>query len=280
MGLLSAIVLLLAISGFWGLRGYQEIANAVILRATELPHARKLKDYAEELRGSNDRILDLSNDGGISDHFYYKQNAIIMETARFNVAIVSFEMMLDQDPRRLAGSATGTNEITNAINQQQSLVDVHKAFAKLENCCNRPQPKTWSTLLSLREPLEQLVAITDEHVAVVEADMKRLSHALSTHYDKWTRIACFGAAMALAMVGLLLYSFNSLVVKPFRTLLDGSRLVAGGQFDHRIDLGTGDELSELAVAMNEMTDRFQGASIKSTPGVPTWTSRFATALGK
>jgi signal transduction histidine kinase len=49
------------------------------------------------------------------------------------------------------------------------------------------------------------------------------------------------------------------VVKPFRTLLDGSRLVAGGQFDHRIDLGTGDELSELADAMNEMTDRFQGA---------------------
>jgi signal transduction histidine kinase len=61
------------------------------------------------------------------------------------------------------------------------------------------------------------------------------------------------------MVGILLWAFRSLVVKPFRTLLDGSRLVAGGQFDHRIDLGTGDELSELADAMNDMTDRFQGA---------------------
>jgi two-component system NtrC family sensor kinase len=55
----------------------------------------------------------------------------------------------------------------------------------------------------------------------------------------------------------LLWFFRSLVVKPFNTLLAGTRLVVDENFAHRIDLGTGDELSELAEAMNGMTDRFQ-----------------------
>ncbi len=89
--------------------------------------------------------------------------------------------------------------------------------------------------------------------------MRSLSKDLSRHYSKWNAVAWTCTAVALSLVAMLLWSLNSLVLKPFRTLLDGSRLVAGGQFDHRIDLGTEDELSELAIAMNEMTDRFQGA---------------------
>ena len=41
------------------------------------------------------------------------------------------------------------------------------------------------------------------------------------------------------------------------TLIDGSRRVASGDFDHRIRLNSGDEMDELASAMNDMTTRFQ-----------------------
>ena len=43
---------------------------------------------------------------------------------------------------------------------------------------------------------------------------------------------------------------------PLQMLVDGSRQVAAGKFDHRIQLD-GDEMGELAEAMNAMTARFQ-----------------------
>ena len=42
-----------------------------------------------------------------------------------------------------------------------------------------------------------------------------------------------------------------------RILIDGSRRVAAGDFAHRIQLNTHDEVAELAAAMNAMTERFQ-----------------------
>jgi nitrogen fixation/metabolism regulation signal transduction histidine kinase len=62
---------------------------------------------------------------------------------------------------------------------------------------------------------------------------------------------------AALMLCTLLWFFRRMVVKPFRRLLSGSRAVAGGNLDHRIDMESGDEFAELASAMNGMTDRFQ-----------------------
>ncbi len=108
------------------------------------------------------------------------------------------------------------------------------------------------------EALNQLVDQTDEHLALIHSGMAQFSDDVKGQYRAWIGVAWSCTILALFMVFALLWVFRSLVVKPFTTLLAGSRLVVEGQFDHRIDLGTGDELSELAEAMNGMTDRFQG----------------------
>ena len=51
--------------------------------------------------------------------------------------------------------------------------------------------------------------------------------------------------------------FYKWFAKPLEVLVEGSREVARGNFDHRIELGTEDEMGELAVSMNDMTTRFQ-----------------------
>ncbi len=99
-------------------------------------------------------------------------------------------------------------------------------------------------------------------MALIHEGMENFSDDVRGQYRAWIAMAWSCTMLDFFMVAILLWALRSLVVKPFRTLLDGSRLVAGGQFDHRIDLGTGDELSELAEAMNDMTDRFQGALSK------------------
>ena len=90
----------------------------------------------------------------------------------------------------------------------------------------------------------------NEGMAVYSSDVRN-------EYRTGIAIAWSFLGVALSMVCVLLLLFRSLVMKPFRTLLDGSRLVAAGEFGHRIDLGTSDEMSELADVMNAMSDRFQ-----------------------
>jgi two-component system NtrC family sensor kinase len=47
------------------------------------------------------------------------------------------------------------------------------------------------------------------------------------------------------------------VFRPLRCLVKGSRRVAGGDFNYRIELPSHDEMGELAEAMNDMTTRFR-----------------------
>jgi signal transduction histidine kinase len=60
--------------------------------------------------------------------------------------------------------------------------------------------------------------------------------------------------VTLLVFGRLFYSW---IFRPLRVLIGGSRRVAGGDFNHRIYLGTEDEMAHLAEAMNSMTERFQ-----------------------
>jgi len=78
----------------------------------------------------------------------------------------------------------------------------------------------------------------------------------------WLYLASVCAVATVLLLVTFFWFFNSYIAKPFRTLIDGSRLVASGEFGHRIDLGTEDELNELGQAMNGMTDRFRSTLLQ------------------
>ena len=65
--------------------------------------------------------------------------------------------------------------------------------------------------------------------------------------------------MLLAVVTIVLFIrlFITWIFRPLTKLIDGSRQVATGDFDFRIQLAGNDEMSELADAMNNMTEQFQ-----------------------
>ena len=104
----------------------------------------------------------------------------------------------------------------------------------------------------------RLVKLTNEHLTLIHGGMADFSSEVRGQYRAWIAVAWSCTVLAILMVVALVWVFSSLVVKPFNTLLLGTRIV-DQNFTHRIDLGTGDELSELADAMNGMTDRFQRA---------------------
>ncbi|MCK4491061.1 MAG: PAS domain S-box protein, partial [Candidatus Altiarchaeales archaeon] len=52
--------------------------------------------------------------------------------------------------------------------------------------------------------------------------------------------------------GIVIYAASITIVDPLRKLHEGSEVIGGGNFDHRIEIKTGDEIGELADAFNRM----------------------------
>ncbi len=86
--------------------------------------------------------------------------------------------------------------------------------------------------------------------------MRNFRDEVRLRYHTWMAVIIVSALASLINVAFTFWFFRHSVVQPFKALLNDSRRIASGQFDHRIRLTSKDELGELAVAMNSMTDRF------------------------
>ena len=91
--------------------------------------------------------------------------------------------------------------------------------------------------------------------------METFSQNARTEYHAWMSFSILLGAAALAMIGFLMMRFRDRIIRPLETLVEGSRQVAQGNYDYRIELNTDDEVAELADALNAMTSSFQ--TIKS-----------------
>jgi diguanylate cyclase (GGDEF)-like protein len=60
--------------------------------------------------------------------------------------------------------------------------------------------------------------------------------------------------LAVIATALLAFVLARLIVRPLEELTEGARAIAGGRFDHRIPVRSKDEVGQLALSFNEMSD--------------------------
>jgi signal transduction histidine kinase len=82
----------------------------------------------------------------------------------------------------------------------------------------------------------------------------RLSDTRS-HYQTAIKIIVPAVVLGLGVLAGFLRSFYAWVFNPIRDLQAGVGRIARGDFSHRIEVRSGDEMEELADAFNDMTDR-------------------------
>lgn len=75
-------------------------------------------------------------------------------------------------------------------------------------------------------------------------------------YHSWFGFIAITSFLSFVNVFITFWFFRTSIVKPFKVLLQGSRNIAAGEFEHRIEVESKDELAELSDAMNGMTARF------------------------
>ncbi len=103
-------------------------------------------------------------------------------------------------------------------------------------------------LEAVRDQLAQVGTTTEQQIALLRAEVDRQR----LHAERISRFTALGAlALSLPIVVLTLRS----ILRPLRRLLDGTRAVASGDFETRLETSGRDELTELAASFNNMVER-------------------------
>lgn len=123
--------------------------------------------------------------------------------------------------------------------------------------------------VALRSAIESDAAELDEQVAtalrnaeVLNEEMRReaaeTGAALRDEARRVRSAVLVTTAVALVVLALVLRMVWQRVVTPVDALRDGARRIAEGDLGHRVEIGTRDEIGELAREFNRMADELHG----------------------
>jgi signal transduction histidine kinase len=102
--------------------------------------------------------------------------------------------------------------------------------------------------------LQSLAAELPKHL---QRKMEELKGNVRGKYHALIALTGTASILSVSLLVCLLKFFYDGVVRPLQTVIHGSRRVASGDFEFRVELQTHDEMAELAAALNAMTSRFK-----------------------
>jgi signal transduction histidine kinase len=259
LGLLAVSVLTLFGSAYYGLYAYRGLVKSLSARSAELPLADKLRDHVADLHEilnqvqDRQRLDDISGAQGVWDDGLLRQ--------RYRTQLDLFCQALDRYRGQLDSNRLRTQPaIGDDRYERETLAKIDDVLARIQQHEN--EGPDWfldnEPLVSqLRADVEKLRELAAELPSHLHERFRELSSDVRTQYRWAIALAWSTAALATILLVAAVQLFRKWIARPLATLVEGSREVAAGKFDHRIRLDSSDEMGELAEAMNAMTARFQ-----------------------
>ena len=258
ISLLILIVGTLAISGFQGVYAYRSLVRSLRHRVHEGPRARKLAERVRELQFTLSQVRQLNAMPTDETSRFVKQRPSSFPRQGFRekfneVKEALHDYRLQLLPTEAVGQSIGDN--------RDEWATVHSMAGLLEGIEQSNSDVRWwldeVNLDLLNEELVGLRKLSDELPKFQEARVNQFTHDVRVQYRTWIALMWVTSVSAICLLVLLMRLFYLWIFQPLQLLIDGSRYVARGNFQHRVQLGTQDEMSELSQAMNAMTSRFQ-----------------------
>lgn len=262
--LLLLVVGLLAGGGLYTTYAYRGLVKSLSSRVGELPVAAELNQHVSDLRVTLGELHGL--------HMAYRLQPHSAPTG--SGERLPAQLWLVRDLFR-----SQVDEVIETLGRYRRQLE-HKLEADFQIADNAPERRTveaiqWALRVVREATDDPNWMLEGDRVAQLDRELARLqslSAQLPSHLH--SKLAGFsdevrgeyrtlivGTWLMSIITGLLLallvHLFFRWVFMPLKVLINGSRRVAGGDFDHRIELNTGDEMAVLAQALNDMTARFQ-----------------------
>ncbi len=113
----------------------------------------------------------------------------------------------------------------------------------------------------VKEATARLNLLINDHAKLLMADIQRTHERAEANHRRSLVFAGGGSAVAVILVGTLLYYFQVWVFGPVRAIQAGVRRVHAGDFSRPIQTPSDDELGELAAEFNRMAARMMDVQV-------------------
>jgi two-component system NtrC family sensor kinase len=247
-GLLAGVaVTTLFASSLVGVSSYRRLVRALSNRAAEMPLASELGQRVDDLRLFHARTFVDTDTGTTSGDL--ANETFTGRLVQVERALELYREQLDRWDLDGVPIADRSRERATASAGSLTALQRWSGDRRLDDPVARH--------LATGRELDRLATLTAALPSFLQERLHDLSHEVRTGYRTLiivTWAAAVAATALLVALGVLIYRW---VFRPLRHLGHGSRRVATGDFDYRIQLDTDDEMAELAEAFNGMTARFQ-----------------------
>ena len=259
LGLMLVTVLALFGSAYYGLYAYRSLVHSLYTRSSELPLARKVSERVIDLRLTlvqveerADMPIKLDEPEVPFNDAKFLSGQFDNHLSRVVDAVDAYSRQLDESPLDDAlTSQVNRSERGTLAKINRLLVELKRKNGQIGRIVGGEQ------ITRLRDQVEALQKEALALPAHLESQLEKFADDVRMHYRTAITIAWMNVAVAIVVLAAARRVFYKWFADPLHTLVEGSRRVAAGDFDHRIQLETGDEIGELAVAMNAMTARFR-----------------------
>ncbi len=249
--MLSLIVAALSFGGITGVMSYRRLVRSVSERAEELPLAAELTRSVNHLR-----ITFAQFQGQPGSHLTRLPQ--VGDRERFNTGLSAVKDRLRRYQDQLEKVEPNGSGIVDPRDEKETVSQVQKTLDRIDDLNTNAdwflnQVETGLLEEELDE-LDRLVNLLPSHL---QRRMQELKGKVRGQYRSLISLTLITSFLALGILLLLVKFFYDWIFNPLRVLVQGSRRVAAGDFNHRIELPTRDEMAELATAMNNMRVRFR-----------------------
>jgi signal transduction histidine kinase len=247
LGLVVGIMAVLLGGTFYGLLMYNAAMKTISSKLIELHKVADVKSAMEKLAA-----LEKPEDAR-------QEEPLFRERWRgVNTALDGYEAQLQETLQRGRDPDDGQEELQYI----QALRDLMDQLDRAIKAHTGPSSSVDAhTPLRNQEDINKIIkesvqGNSDLEQVIYNKVFRRFEVARTAH--RWSTIIVVATSIVglLAMACLLRF-FYSWIFYPVRELEQGARRLAQGQFDHRIEMHSGDEMEELAAAFNYMTGQLR-----------------------
>lgn len=246
MGLVMAIMGLLLAGTLKGLASYRATMRTIDSKLVELSEADVLRAAIKVL-------------GVPSASLATQASELRVKTGLAKEALKSYqeklqESMSSRDPN------TGYQEVEQVKALEQRFQNLEKALEETSPRIVSPGesgPGLLGEGAAVSKAIDELLATSNDLHNMIYTDLHDRIKLSKTDYKISFAIVMSTTVLAVLMMAGLLRFFYRAVAHPIRDLEQGVGRVAKGDFDHRIEIHSGDEIEDLAEAFNDMTNRLR-----------------------
>ena len=246
------IVGMLSFASFQGVAKFRELTKSVRDRTMELPEAAELGNQVSRLRSLLSQMNHQSPELAINQ----------VDQSQFLLKLMNVEIALRNYETQLQSSQAADPRIAEKKQETEFVIQFRKKLNRIKRIADEEDITAWvwhqeQIYTPLESELSDLQTMAAEIPVFMQQRMDRFADRAKTEYRTWFGITAFLVIAAVGLICLLIWKFSTRIIAPLETLVAGSREVAGGNYDHRIELNSEDEVAELGEALNSMTANFQ-----------------------